>query len=83
MSDGDPGDEAPRAPTAIFSVEEGPCRWCGEDHGAICPWVKALEFDPAGNVTRVEFLTSADFPKDKKLDEDAPAGDYPRKPASN
>ena len=41
-----------------------PCRWCGEVHGPgeHCPLVKALNFDPAsGKVTRVEFLTPADF----------------------
>jgi hypothetical protein len=38
------------------------CRWCGEDHGKRCPWVKAFEFSSGDDrVTRVEFLTPADF----------------------
>lgn len=41
----------------------GPCRWCGEDHGApLCPFVKAFEFDETGTIVRrVEYLTQADF----------------------
>jgi hypothetical protein len=43
------------------------CRWCGEAHGPLCPMVKALEFAPDGvTVTRVEFLTAADFPAHKE-----------------
>lgn len=41
----------------------GSCPWCGEAHGARCPWVKAFEFSPANplTITRVEFLTPADY----------------------
>jgi hypothetical protein len=40
-----------------------PCRWCGEAHGKLCPWVKAYEYDSLTGliVTRVEFLTPADY----------------------
>ena len=38
------------------------CRWGGEEHGARCPWVKAYEFSSGDDrITRVEFLTPADF----------------------
>lgn len=55
-----------------------PCQWCDLVHGKICPYVKALEFDIAGNVTRVEFLTAADVKPvaPKKEEEEQP--DYPR-----
>lgn len=39
-----------------------PCRWCGATHGKICPYVKAFEFGATGEITRVEFLTPADYP---------------------
>jgi hypothetical protein len=43
------------------------CRWCGGIHDEVpkvCPYVKAIEFEPlSGLVTRVEFLTPADWGK--------------------
>ncbi len=43
-----------------------PCRWCGETHGPLCHWVKAIEFDATyQTVTRVEFVTAVDFPQQK------------------
>jgi hypothetical protein len=53
------------------------CRWCGgERHaGLACPLVKAFVFDRRGRITRVEFLTAADFPQQKKAEEPQ---DYPR-----
>lgn len=33
----------------------GKCPWCGGIHSATCPRVKALEYGPNGQVTRVEF----------------------------
>lgn len=38
------------------------CRWCGETHlKGICPKVKAIEFEPGGEVVkRVEFMTPRD-----------------------
>lgn len=54
-----------------------PCRWCGEDHGPRCPWVKALQFsDMNGLITRVEFLTPADCGAPRTAEE--VAGDYPK-----
>jgi hypothetical protein len=56
------------------------CRWCHE-HPADqrCPYVKALEFDPTTNfVTRVEFLTPADFIREKPSAEPQDSGDYPK-----
>lgn len=56
------------------------CRWCGEPKhhdGFACPLVKALDFDVAGNVRRVEFLTAADFPR--QPGDETPMPDYPRK----
>lgn len=56
-----------------------PCRWCGEAHGPLCPYVKALEFGPAGDITRVEFLTMADMAPARQENETAePEPDYPR-----
>ena len=42
-----------------------PCRWCGEAHGVLCPWVKAFEFGPDGTLKRVEFVTYADIANEK------------------
>lgn len=55
------------------------CRWCGQaPHGGLhCPLIKALDFDPLyGGVTRVEFLTPADYPKADPIE---PQRSYPRK----
>jgi len=56
------------------------CRWCGETHGVRCPIVKAYEIDAHGFVTRVEFLTPADYPTNKvpQQPSDVPGEDYPR-----
>lgn len=58
------------------------CRWCGEHEprGLICPYVKALEFDSASGliITRVEFLTPADWGQRRQSDDEAPAPSYPR-----
>ncbi len=39
------------------------CRWCGyEEHGGICPTIKAIEFfDDGVTVKRVEFKTASDY----------------------
>jgi hypothetical protein len=43
------------------------CRYCGEKHGMICPWVKAIEFYPTddnvkgGAVKRIEFWSRAEL----------------------
>ena len=53
------------------------CRWCGALHGVLCPYVKAMEFSEANGiiVTRVEFVTMADFPAQRSEPEaDAPDG---------
>ena len=59
-----------------------PCRWCGDKHGRLCPFVKALEFDGDQKVTRVEFLTPADFGSNRHELEDTREPDdddpYPR-----
>lgn len=52
----------------VAALEE--CRWCGEVHGPYCQIVKALEFGPGGNVTRVEFVTLADFPRQTEAADD-------------
>lgn len=57
-----------------------PCRWCGADHGPLCPWVRAYELDASGNIIRVEFLTPKDCVTVKESDAEAEdgAGDYPK-----
>lgn len=32
-----------------------PCRFCGQRHGHLCPYVRAIEYYPDGAVRRVEF----------------------------
>jgi hypothetical protein len=62
-------------------LKDGECRWCGEVHPTpfLCPWVKALEFAHGDErVTRVEFLTAADFPKDDQKSAPPEQPDYPR-----
>lgn len=57
-----------------------PCPRCGEAHALIeCPHVKAVEYDSTGKiVTRVEFLTPADYHpmKGSIPDAAAAAADY-------
>lgn len=50
-------------------------------HGPMCPWIKALEFDATTGqiITRVEFLTPADMQAPAK--QEPPPADYPRMPA--
>ena len=63
------------------------CRWCGQPRtaahglGELCPFVKAISFDPAsGKVSRVEFVLPADLGAPaKEKPEEEPAQDYPRK----
>jgi hypothetical protein len=62
-----------------MTEETKACRWCGDDHGPRCPWVKALQFSPAyaSVVTRVEFFS----PRDLLANEEGSADDgedYPR-----
>ena len=60
----------------------GTCRWCGGKHdGPMCPFVKAIEFDPEGNVSRVEFIVPADMgaPVKEAPKAEEPEPDYPRK----
>lgn len=54
------------------------CRWCGaEKHpGDACPIVKSYSLDRRGRITRVEFLTAADFPRPQQTQVVDP--DYPR-----
>lgn len=37
------------------------CRWCGNEHGALCHDVKAIEYHANGRVRRVEFKTASDY----------------------
>lgn len=54
------------------------CPRCNEPHGIVqCPHVKAVEFDAGQRVTRVEFLTPADYHRSQV--EVTDASDYPRK----
>lgn len=63
------------------------CRWCGQPRsaahglGLICPFVKAIEFDPSGHVvTRVEFVVPADLGQPARAEPaPEPEPDYPRK----
>jgi hypothetical protein len=60
---------------------EVPCRWCGERHGKLCPWVKAIELRPDDTVSRVEFLTPNDYDAGRHEPPADPAPeqpDYPR-----
>ncbi len=54
------------------------CRWCDGSHEWLkCDRVKAFGFDAHGAITRVEFLTPADYAPPSKPDPVEP--DYPRK----
>lgn len=53
------------------------CRWCSSVHaGEHCPLVKAVNFDHYGAITRIEFLTPADYGPGATVE---PEPDYPRK----
>lgn len=52
------------------------CPRCGQAHELVaCPYVKAVEFDAFGRVSRSEFLTPIDFPREQRQDVEP---DYPR-----
>lgn len=51
------------------------CPYCGQLHKALCPRIKAIEFDAAGMITKIEFLTPMDYPQ-IKLEE--PEQEYPK-----
>ena len=60
----------------------GHCPFCGRtDHSdPICPFVKAYEVDETGRITRVEFLTPADYGKANVVEQAQPEEpSYPRK----
>lgn len=76
---------------AAERVTPEPCRWCGDRHGPLCPYVKSYEFsdgsanpEALGKVTRVEFFSPVDLfgPQRGQPSAETPAGDYPRKKAS-
>ena len=56
------------------------CDRCGGDHTPIaCPYVKAVEFDASGLIiTRLEFLTPADYGPSKPVADEKPSDDYPK-----
>lgn len=54
------------------------CRWCGEEHGTLCPWVKAFNLRRDGSVSRVEYVTATDFPGSKTDEKAEGSDDYPR-----
>ena len=57
------------------------CPRCGEDHAPIaCPYVKAIEFDPVAGliITRLEFLTPADYGPSKPVAVDDESPEYPK-----
>lgn len=70
------------------AVTAAPCRWCGQSHGPMCPWVKAMEFDGYSSnptdverITRVEFFSPAELFGPMRKDDVAPTavdGNYPR-----
>lgn len=67
------------APVKYPAIEDG-CPWCGEKHGARCPWIKAIEYDATTGVpTRVEYLTPVDMFRQQSAEPPTPT--YPRKPA--
>jgi hypothetical protein len=51
-----------------------PCRWCGAEHGPLCPHVRAYQFDSDMNVVGVEFWP----PRPGETSE--PDVDYPKLP---
>lgn len=71
------------AGVTVLADATEPCRWCGETHGKLCPWVKAMEFNGIGDtITRVEFLTPKDYavqphgrPPDEEPDYERLGGD--------
>ena len=37
------------------------CEFCGNEHGKICPSVRAIEYHANGKVKRVEFMRQVDY----------------------
>jgi len=37
------------------------CFFCGNEHDVKCPMIRAYEYRPDGTVSRIEFVTFADF----------------------
>lgn len=58
-----------------------PCARCGQTHDIVaCPHVKAVEFE-GDSITRIEFLTPMDYPRDPAAKPEVTAvdgPDYPR-----
>lgn len=71
------------AETAGSAINLLCCQRCSEGHDLIaCPHVKAVEYAEGGRITRVEFLTPADYgppPKDGAPGAE-PEASYPRRP---
>ena len=70
------------AETTVPETERAaPCEWCGLSHGALCPSVKAIEFQYADNgdrqLVRVEFFAPIDYPPQKAA-ADPVVDDYPK-----
>ena len=74
------GDQsgADLTPIKILAIDDDGCDWCGEQHGKLCPFVKAFNLDPAGNITRVEFVTMADMAVRPRADDSEPEAEYPK-----
>lgn len=54
------------------------CRRCGDDHDIVeCPGVKAVEYHSDGKISRLEFVTVADFPPTRQ-EATAPPENYPK-----
>lgn len=48
--------------TSVASVPPVKCPYCGLYHDAICPRVKAIEYNPDGTIKRVELKTIIEGP---------------------
>jgi hypothetical protein len=60
-----------------------PCPRCHEPHEwETCPYVKAIEYDDVGNITRLEFLTPADYGRPHPAPTEA-VDNYPKLGARN
>lgn len=52
------------------------CHRCGGQHEILaCPYVKAAEFDGDGKITRLEYLTPADYGPQRREAEKPPEGE--------
>ncbi len=57
------------------------CPRCAAEHAIMaCPFVKAIEIQDGDfqTITRVEFLTPADYGQQRALLKEEPAADYPK-----